>query len=114
MKSKSELIEISGILDTDTRYCSFYEFAANYIRSLKEKGKNNAEEFFKVVSTLGNNSSIRENYTAFGKKGAGSSAEIKKWCSYICGSKELKGLSLNELHYVMGYCARRAKIASVR
>lgn len=108
MKKRMELIEISGILDTNGNYSPFYEFASNYIQGMKERGNTNPDTFFNTIKTLGSNL-CPINRKAMGITG-NSTENAKKWCSHICSAEELRDLSLDELHYVIGYCARRAKI----
>lgn len=110
MKSRAELIEISGVLDTNGSYSPFYEFASNYIQGMKEHGNKEQKSFFEAIKLLGDNPS-EANGKAMGIEGK-SPERIKEWCSYIYNAKELKDLSLDELHYVIGYCARRAKISA--
>ncbi len=110
MKSKAELIEISGVFDTSAEYCSFYEFAVNYLFNLKEKKITDTDRFFETIKTLGDNSGIRANFAAFGKQSRNAKEVIKPWCTKMLEHrKDLADLSVDELHYVMGYCARRAK-----
>lgn len=109
MKSKSELIEISGTLDTSGCYSPFYEFASNYIQGMKERGNTDANAFFRAIKILGDNADSSINRKAMGITG-NQTENAKKWCTYICAARELKDLSFKELHYVLGYCARRAKI----
>ncbi len=109
MKNKAELIEISRVLDTNGDYYPFYEFASNYIQGMKERGNKDTNAFFSTVKTLGNNLNSSINRKAMGITG-NATENAKKWCTYICAARELKDLSLDELHYVIGYCARRAKI----
>ena len=115
MKSRAELIEISGVLDTNGSYSPFYEFASNYIRGMRERENTDPNAFFSAVKTLDNNldpkSKSQSNLKAMGITG-NSTENAKKWCKYICAARELKDLSLDELHYVIGYCARRAKISA--
>lgn len=113
MKNKTALIEISGLLDLRADYFSFYEFSVNYIFNLK--GKNcSSSDFFSSLKRIADNPNIRENFSAFGKQGKGSDVIIKSWATMMCSHPELKKLDLDELHYVMGYCARRSKITSGR
>lgn len=115
MNRKSELIEISGVMDTSADYFPFYEFAVNYIQGMKNKGNNSALDFIETIRKLGNNSGIRNNHYAFGKLSKSPSVMIKTWClDIVCKNKELENLTLDELHYVMGYCARRAKISEAK
>lgn len=108
LKSKKELIETAMTLDTGKEYCQLYEFAAKYLTGIKQRGSTN--EFFATLTTLKNNSGIRQNSTAMGFSGNNNAEIIKKWCSYILSHRELTALEYDELHYVMGYCARLAKI----
>ena len=110
MISKAELIELSGTFDTRAEYCSFYEFAVNYIFNLKEKKITDANAFFETVKTLGDNSGIYANFSAFGKQSKNAREIVSSWCTMMKQKKdELSDLSLDELHFLMGYCARRAK-----
>ena len=108
LKSKSELIETAMALDTDRDHFQLYSYAASYLKTclLGEETK----DFFAMVTTLMNNSEVRSNAAVIGFSGAGSAEKIKKWCSYILSRRELRSLSKKELHYVMAYCARLAKI----
>lgn len=111
------MIEISKMLDTSADYACFYEFAVKHIQSMKNKGKLNVTVFWDDIRNLGNNSTEKNNQYAFGKLSNSSSLHvmIKTWClDIICKNKELENLTLDELHYVMGYCARRAKISEAK
>lgn len=108
MKSRKELIETALSLDTGKDYCQLYEFASQYLSGIKQKG--GTEIFFGAIKTLMNNSNIKQNSIAVGFSGNSSSETIKKWCGYIFSRRELMELSFDDLHYVMGYCARLSKI----
>lgn len=43
----------------------------------------------------------------------GSADDISAWCKLILTNSSLKQLDKNELAYVMGYCARIAKIKEI-
>lgn len=109
MKSKKELIGISGAMDTNGNYAPFYEFASNYIMGMKERCIKDTTVFFNEIKTLSNNLHLKANTKAMGITGKDKS-EAKAWCNYILKLEMIKELSLNELHFVIGYCARRAKI----
>lgn len=108
MTSRKELIETALSLDTGKDYCQLYEFASGYLMGIKGHGK--TEMFFGTLKTLMNNASNMQNAIAVGFKGNSSSETIKKWCGYILSRRELMELSFDDLHYVMGYCARLSKI----
>lgn len=112
MKSKSELIEISNLLDVKPDYFSFYEFSVNYIFNLKGKNINQSERYFNAIKKIADNPNIKQNFAALGKQSKNASELIKPWGTMILKSNEIRDLNLDELHYVMGYCARRSKIIS--
>lgn len=108
MKSKKELIETAAALDTDQKYCQLYEFATKYLNGIKQN--KNKKVFFDTLTTLKNNPGIKQNAIVIGFSGNSNSEIIKSWCGYILSHRELASLEFDELHYVMGYCARLAKI----
>lgn len=108
MKSKKELIEIAATLDTDQKYLQLYEFATKYLNGIKQS--RNKKAFFNTLITLKNNPGIRQNAIVIGFAGNSNAEIIKSWCSYILSHNELAALEFDELHYVMGYCSRLAKI----
>lgn len=115
MRSKSELIDISKSFDTDCRFFSFYEFAVKYISNLKVKGITETDVFFSTIKKLGDNPNIKANFSAFGKQSKNSSEIIKPWCMMILGRRaDVSDLDMDELHFVMGYCSRLAKIAEIK
>ncbi len=111
MKNQSELINISKAMDTSGNYFSYYEFASKYIDNMKEKKIYDTSVFFSTIKKLSDNSGITENFEAFGKESRHAGADIKLWCGIILkNSPVLDGLTIDELHYVFGYCARLSKI----
>lgn len=111
MNNHSELISISGSMDTSGEYLSYYEFASKYIDNMKEKKISDTEIFFNTIKKLENHSDCIENIEVFGKESVHAGISIKKWCRIIQGYKPLlEGLSIDELHYVFGYCSRLSKI----
>lgn len=94
-------------LDTDKTYASLYEFAANYLMSRKQQG--DTTDFFRTVKDLMDNYKNTRNAAAVGVSG-NDYDKIRKWCSHILSSGELHNLEYSELNYVMGYCARLAKM----
>ncbi|MBP0956206.1 MAG: hypothetical protein J5997_02435 [Oscillospiraceae bacterium] len=108
MKSRKELIETALSLETGRDYCQLYEFASKYLSGIKHKGE--TENFFGTIKILMNNSNIKQNSIAVGFSGNSGSETIKKWCGYILSRNELMELCFDDLHYVMGYCARLSKI----
>lgn len=108
MKSKKELIEIAASLDTGRDYCQLYEFAAKYLIGIKQQ--EGTEVFFSTLKTLMNNPNIKQNAIAVGFTGKSNAELIKKWCGYILSHRELMEMDFDDLHYVMGYCARLSKI----
>lgn len=108
MKSKKELIETAASLDTGKDYCQLYEFASKYLMGIKGQGK--TEMFFGTLKTLMNNANNKQNAIAVGFTGKYNAEIIKKWCGYILSHRELAQMELDDLHYVMGYCARLSKI----
>ena len=58
-----------------------------------------------------------EKFYQFAKKylssNDGSEDDISAWCKLILTNSSLKQLDKNELAYVMGYCARIAKIKEI-
>ena len=108
LKSKKELIETAMTLDTGQEYYQLYEFAVKYLSGIKQNRK--TKLFFDTLITMKNNPGIKQNAVIIGFSGKNSAAVIKDWCSYILSHKELASLDFDELHYVMGYCARLSKI----
>lgn len=109
----SELIEIAGNMDCDTKYIKFYEFAKNYLLNPSVRKQETTEQFFDTVKTFMDNSDNRLVQSALGKMSnetGNAQPDIKQWCGYILSCSELKDLSIDELNYVMGYCVRIAKI----
>lgn len=107
LKNKKELIETADTLDTQKGYCQLYEFAAKYLQGIKQQGR--TEDFFSTVKILMNNPH-KPNSIAVGISGNNSAELIKKWCGYILSHRELMEMDFDDLHYVMGYCARLSKI----
>ncbi len=111
MKSKTDLIKISAKLDSSADYASFYEFAVNYIHNMKNKKCLHTDVFFNDILNICDSQNIGENKIYLGISGE-NVGKIITWCNKLEVQKSiLNELSLDELHYVMGYCARRAKIA---
>lgn len=108
MKNAKELIEISSSMDTGKEYCQLYEFAAKYLQGIKLQRK--SEAFWSTIRIIMNNPNDRQNLKVLGFSGKGDPMLIKRWCNYILSCKDLISLDFDELHYVMGYCARLSKI----
>ncbi len=114
MKSKTELLKISEKLDSRAEYASFYEFAVNYIQNMKNKKCLRTTAFFDDILSICDSNNIEENKIYLGISGE-NVRKIVTWCNKLEAQKSiLIRLSLDELHYVMGYCARRAKIAKTQ
>ncbi len=108
LKNAKELIGIAESLDTGKDYCQLYEFAAKYLQGIKPQ--RNTETFRNTVKVIMNNPVDKQNLKVLGFSGKGDPMLIKKWCSYIMSCKDLADLDFDDLHYVMGYCARLSKI----
>ncbi len=107
---KSELLSIAESMSPLKDDEKFYRFAQTYIFGMKNRKSTCSDEFFEVVKYCSEHSSDSNvNYIMKlgGKHGAN---RIKIWCKLICENKELRTLELDELNYVMGCCARVAKI----
>ncbi|NLK71347.1 MAG: hypothetical protein GX286_07935 [Clostridiales bacterium] len=111
MKSKAELIRIANLLDYSNDYEKFYEFAKKYIMYMKASQKNDKKYFFSTINLISKNAKDYTIKNALGIESKHNKVEaIKEWCKHISESEELKQLELDELHYVLGYATRKAKI----
>ena len=110
MKRKLELLEIADSLHFSSDENKFYEFAKNYILHMKVGGIDDTEHFFDTVEYIKTNSKRTSIKYALGPAGKGGETEIDEWCNRIMRNKDLRSLSLDELHYVMGYANRKSKV----
>lgn len=113
--SNKELISISYSMDCGAEYESYYEFAVNYLSNTAIDGSEKAGRFFELIKTVMDRPDDRMIQSALGKRSSrtdASAPSIKTWCRAVLGNGDLRELAPDELQYVMGYCARRAKIAS--
>ncbi|MBP1548483.1 MAG: hypothetical protein J6A05_00635 [Oscillospiraceae bacterium] len=114
MKSKTKLIKLSGELDSSADYASFYEFAVNYIHNMKNKKCLRTDVFFNDILNICDPQNIEENKIYLGISGE-NVERIIEWRNKLEAQKSaLIGLELDELQYVMGYCARLSKIAKMQ
>lgn len=97
-------------MDCDKRYQSFYEFSKNYLMNKAFSGDDSNNSFRLIVKCFLDRPGDNMTNAALGKRGRYNKSDIKKWCRDILNNKNLKQLSSEEMNYVMGYCARLAKI----
>lgn len=126
--TRKELINIAGTMDCDGRFESFYEFAKNYLLNYGIPEDKKSISFFEIIKNIKNHSSDMMIQNILGKRsgrggstgrnnnrrnnsGNAASNDIRHWCDIILGNEEIKKLSADELLYVIGSCARYAKIA---
>jgi len=108
VENRKKLIETALTLDTGREFSQMYEFAATYLRGNKSKGS--TDDFFRVVTILEKKPNIRQNASVIGFSGNNYADTIRKWCRYILSIKKFRDLNFDELHFVMCYCARLAKM----
>lgn len=109
MKNVKKLIDISERINCQGDYQKFFSFAGNYITKMKQEKRDNTEIFFNMVKTCENKYNTINVKLSMGISGAGNNI-IKPWCKEILGNKELKSLTLDEIHYIMAVCAIKSKI----
>lgn len=108
MKRKLDLLEVANSLHLSSSN-RFYEFARNYILHMKVKGINDTKEFFKAIESIKTNAGSTAIKYALGYSGKGDENIVIAWSESIVNNKDLHLLTLDELHYVMGYANRRCK-----
>lgn len=109
MKNVKKLIDISERINCQGDYQKFFSFAGNYITKMKQEKRDNTEIFFNMVKTCENKYNTINVKLSMGISGGGNNI-IKFWCKEILGNKELKSLTLDEIHYIMAVCAIKSKI----
>lgn len=109
MKNVKKLIDISERINCQGDYQKFFSFAGNYITKMKQEKRDNTEIFFNMVKTCENKYNTINVKLSMGISGRGNNI-IKPWCKEILGNKELKSLTLDEIHYIMAVCDVKSKI----
>ena len=110
MKHKLELLEIADSLYFSSDENKFYEFAKNYILHMKVKGISETDEFFNAIELIRTNPESDSIRYALGFAGKGDKNIVTVWSSCIVNNKDLRSLTLDELHYVIGYANRKSKV----
>lgn len=112
MMTNKELIDYAKSLDCRKDYGSLFEFAKNYLMNPNIADDEKSRSLFATIKFFMDNPRSDTTAFALGKRGRYFESVIKDWCRMMLGDKDLRGLSANELHYVMGYCVRLSKIQS--
>jgi hypothetical protein len=113
MTEKEKLIQKARKMNPTADQESFYRFALEYLNSAAGNGETNPTEFYKLIENIQKNQKKRTVKIAMGISG-GNFKALDKWCDGIKVYKTsvLGQLTVKELCYVMGYCARIAKCES--
>lgn len=110
MQEKNNLLSIVKSMDVRASNEKFYRFAQKYIFGMQSRHASDNAEFFEAVMYCSNHAGQEHIRKMMGISGR-DTTEIKKWCKHIQNESELKELTLDDLNYIFGYCARLAKIA---
>lgn len=108
--TNKELINLAQSLDCRKDYESFFEFAKNYLMNPNIAQNEKSSSMFASIKFFLNNPQSDTTASVLGKRGRHFEASIRDWCRMMLNDKDLRNLSADDLHYVMGYCARLAKI----
>lgn len=107
---KRELLNIAYGMSCFKKEEKFYQFAKKYLLLNDENGVN---DFFEIIKKFSASPNAEETHNALGVTGKGNPYDISAWCNAILKNSALKQLNRNELAYIMGYCARIAKIKEI-
>lgn len=107
---KRELLNIAYGMSYFKKEEKFYQFAKKYLLLNDE---NSVNDFFEIIQKFCAKPWTEETRNALGVTGTGSTDDISAWCNAILKNSALRQLNRNELAYVMGYCARIAKIKEI-
>ena len=110
--TNKDMIDLANSINCKKSYESFFEFASNFLMNQSINNDQKSILLFKAIKQLSNNPKCGTSALVLGKQGNHSSSDIKDWCRMMLNDRDLHNLSADELHYVMGYCARLSKIQS--
>ena len=110
--TRKELIDYAKSLDCRKDYRSLFEFAKNYLMNPNIADNEKSRSLFTAIKSFMDNPNSSVAKSASGKRGSYSRQIISDWCRMMLKDKDLRDLSTDELHYVMGYCVRLSKIQS--
>ena len=103
---KESLIKLAFSMDIEPAYEKLYRFAQNYAHRLIMKEADNTEELFQCISYCNSNPQAAASRTGIAGR---EHMRLKNWSGYVLKCKDLENLSLEELCYVFGCCARFCK-----
>ncbi|MCD8094863.1 MAG: hypothetical protein LUE12_01880 [Ruminococcus sp.] len=111
---RKELLRLVKSMDFEADYEKFYRFAQTYVFNLQRKCIDSSDSLFKVLKYCKDNYRSKNVSYRLGLSGK-SANKIEPWCNFINSrSFELEKLSLEELNYVFGCCARLCKVKKSR
>lgn len=117
MLSHKELIDIANRIDCSPKNTMYFSFAANFLKNNDIPADKRVEYLFNTVKQYSGKARDKSVQLALGKRSSeekNAEADIKNWCRAFLNNPELKGRSVEELGYIMGYCERMTKINSMK
>ena len=103
--TKQEIIEIVQSMDHSPEFRNYYQFAHTYLLHMQNNGITDTKVFRNVIRHCEQTADKPNTRQALGISGAGKSQDIKLWCKYLLGHKELAAASPDDLCSIFGYCA---------
>lgn len=107
--TKQERIEIVLSMDHDPAFRSYYQFAHAYLRHMLSSGVTDRTVFWDVIRHCQQTAGSPNTRQALGISGAGRPEDIRRWCTYLLGHKDLADAAPDELCSIFGYCAHLGK-----
>lgn len=103
---KESLIKLAFSMDIEPAYEKLYRFAQNYAHRLEMKEADKSEELFQCIKYCKDHPQAAASRVGIAGKDF---SRLQRWSGYVLKCKDLENLSLEELCYVFGCCARFCK-----